>query len=152
MKIRASTLIVGLMNASSGLAESRWQMGSYSFIVHPAGGVGKWSSKSIIFKNAPYTINNPHPGQMEVRIRFGELAAEARGMKGLDPDTGLPHAAAIIKKKLKGYVAPDRMLPTAYPSRLKRSVHTIDELREMLKKTLEAKTRAAIAVTARAPG
>ena len=69
-----------------------------------------WTSKPYWIKNAPYTVGPyAHDGQLEVRIRFGEIASKAKGKKGLAPD-GLPWAAHFIKQAhpegLKGYKAP----------------------------------------------
>ena len=95
-----------------------------------------WSKKPAYLRNLPYTNVSPHAGQIEVRIHFGRLAKEAKrvgevGTKGKFID-GLPGAAAYIHKKMKGFRAPHALPKEAYPSRARRTYHTIEELERML--------------------
>ena len=89
-----------------------------------------WSKKPFYLRNPPYTILSPHKGQIETRIHFGEIAAGAKGSRGFKD--GLPAVAAAVKAGMKGYTAPSRMAKEAYPSRARRTVHTLDELKAML--------------------
>jgi hypothetical protein len=130
VKLRASTFLVGVVNAAGGNAEARWQIGSYGIQVLAPGGMF-WSKKALILRNAPYTINNPHPGQIEVRMQFGKIARAHKGEKGFKD--GLPIIAWHIRNELKGFKAPDRMDPDAYPSKKRRTIHTLEELEVMLK-------------------
>jgi len=88
-----------------------------------------WAKKAAWLRNPPYTVGPlAHDGQIEVRLAFAEAARQARGMKGLDPETGLPHAAAHVMRKLSGYMAPHRMDPARYPSKIRRTAYTASEL------------------------
>ena len=135
MLVRASTFITGALAVRGGGAESRWQMGSQTIQFYAPGGVW-WSKKPVITRNAPYTINNPHPGQMEARINFGSVASKHRGEKGFKD--GLPIIAWHVKNEVKGYSAPDRMSPADYPSKTRHTVHTLDQLKEMLRAKAKA--------------
>jgi len=52
----------------------------------------------------------PSPAQADVRVRFGEAARRARGVRGFlpDPETGrlLPAAAALAAASVRGYRSP----------------------------------------------
>jgi len=93
-------------------------------------GAMSWSKKALIIRNAPYTIESPTLGQIEVRLTFADIAHQARGMRGLR--NGLPGAASFVQEALRGYRAADRLEPEEYPSKVKRSFHTEEELRRML--------------------
>jgi len=100
-----------------------------------------WSRKGAWLRNPPYTVGPyAHLGQLEARIAFGEAAKQAKGEKGLkDTKYGpMPPAAAHVISKMEGFRAPDRLSPEAYPSRIRRTAYTLDQLR----KFLEAKRRA----------
>jgi len=90
-----------------------------------------WSKKPFYLRNPPYTILSPHEGQIQTRIHFGEIASKAKGSKGFKD--GLPAVAYAVKSEMKGWTAPARMAKEAYPSRARRTVHTLDELRAMLR-------------------
>ena len=92
-----------------------------------------WSKKALIIRNAPYTIENPTLGQIETRLQFAALAREAKE-RGLTKGfyRGLPGAAGYIQEVMKDYRAADSLAPEEYPSRVKRSFHTEEELRRML--------------------
>jgi len=89
-----------------------------------------WSKKPAYLRNLPYTNVSPHPGQVETRIHFGEIARRYKGSKGFED--GLPIVAAKIKKEMKGFKASRALSKEAYPSKHRRTFHTIDELKRML--------------------
>lgn len=138
MLVRAQTFFAGV----SGLADPRNRIGAKGIQVYGAGGMF-WSKKSVLIRNAPYTIESPHLGQIETRLQFGDIARGARGCRGFED--GLPCVAARIKAAMSGYRAADRMPEDAYPSKVKPSFHTMDELRRML----EEKARRVAAPPAR---
>jgi len=123
--LRASTFVKGV----SGVAESRANMGAKAVQVVNAGRMF-WSSKPTFFRNAPHTIENPHLGQIETRLTFADIASRAKGCRGFED--GLPCVAARIKREMEGYRAADRLPEEEYPSKVKRTVHTAEELRKML--------------------
>lgn len=96
-----------------------------------------WAEKEAWLRNPPHTAVNPTPGQMEIRIKFGATAQAAKGQRGLraitkGKKTGkvVPAVAAHIAENLQGPV-PSRLSPDEYPSKLRRTVHTLEELKEM---------------------
>jgi len=125
--IRAQTFFAGV----TGQADPRNRIGAKGIQVYGAGGMF-WSKKSVIIRNAPYTIESPHLGQIETRLTFADIAKDAKGCRGFED--GLPCVAARIKSAMKGYRSADRMPEDMYPSRVKPSFHTVDELRAMLEK------------------
>lgn len=124
--IRGSTFIMGALAGKT--AEPRWQFGSKSVQIYTPGGMF-WSRKAVIVRNAPYTIDNPHLGQIQARIHFGEIARRHKGEKGFRE--GLPIIAYHVKREMSGFRAPDSMRPEDYPSRKFRTVHTLEELKRM---------------------
>ena len=109
-------------------------------LVHRGGVI--WARKGAWLRNPPYTVGPwAHLGQLEVRIAFGEAARQAKGEKGLkDTKYGpLPPACAHVIDKVTGYKAPDRLSAEAYPSRIRRTAYTV----EQLKRFMRAKRRAA---------
>lgn len=132
MLLRAETFLSGVLRQES--ATPRDKVGAKAVQVYSAGRM-VWSKKPIIIRNAPHTIENPTLGQMEIRIKFGELAKEAKGCIGLDD--GLPCVAKYIKDN-KDKLKTQYSLPKEeYPSRVKRSFHTLDELKKMFEKAKE---------------
>ena len=118
-----STIVVGL----TGKPESSAELSTGLQIV----GRGRvtWAKKMFWLRNAPYTVGPwAHDGQIQVRLKFAEAAHQAKGRKGLDPETGLPPAAAEVKRKLTGYRAPNRMAPEEYPSKIRRTAYTAKDL------------------------
>ena len=137
MLVRGSTFISAVFSATAG-AEPRWRFGAKAIQVYAPGGMF-WSKKSVIGRNAPYTIDSPHLGQMEARINFGEIARRHKGEKGFKE--GLPVIAYYIKTEMKGYRAPDSMRPEDYPSKKFHTVHTLDQLKAMLEEKKKAVAR-----------
>jgi len=127
MLVRPSTFIAGVL-AGAGTAEPRWRFGAKAIQVYSPGGMF-WSKKSLILRNAPYTIEAPHLGQIQTRIQFGEAARAAKGSKGFVE--GLPAVAAAVKRAMSGFRAPDAMRPEDYPSKKFHTVHTLEELKRM---------------------
>ncbi len=127
--VRGSTFISAVLSAAGG-AEPRWRFGAKAIQVYAPGGMF-WSKKSVIARNAPYTIDSPHLGQMEARINFGEIARRHKGERGFKE--GLPIIAYYIKREMTGYKAPDAMRPEDYPSKKFHTVHTLEELKRMMR-------------------
>jgi hypothetical protein len=88
----------------------------------------RWAG--LYIKNMPSTAVFPHKGQIETRINFGTVASSGKGSKGFV--NGLPAVAALIQQRVKGYHAPDAMPKEDYPSRKRRTYHTIEDLKKML--------------------
>jgi hypothetical protein len=103
-----------------------------------------WAEKAAWFRNVPVTAVVPTPGQIETRIHFGELAKKAKedgktGTKGkpaLSEKLGryFVGSAAYIADNMRGFRATRRLAPEAYPSKLRKTVHTLEELKAMLAK------------------
>ena len=135
--VRAATFLRGVMQ----VAEPRSKFGSKAMQIVRAGRMS-WSSKPLFARNAPYTIENPHEGQIEWRIEFGKAARSAEGCSGLED--GLPCVAAAIKRRLKDKTATARLPEDQYPSKVQRSFHTLEDLEVMLElKKKERERRAA---------
>lgn len=126
--VRGSTFISSVFRGIT--AEPRWQFGSKAMQIYAPGGMW-WSKKSIIARNAPFTIDSPHLGQAEGRVNFGEVALTAKGSKGFKE--GLPIVAYTVKERVIGYKAPDRMSPEDYPSKKFHTVHTLAELKRIVR-------------------
>jgi hypothetical protein len=139
MLLRGSTFISSVF-AGTGAAEPRYRFGAKAVQIYSPGGM-VWSKKPLIVRNAPYTIEAPHLGQLEIRERFGDTARAHKGEKGFRE--GLPAIAYYIKTELRGKVVPDRMAPEDYPSKKFRTFHTLEQVKRMLREK-----RAAL----RAPG
>ncbi len=107
--LRSSTVMAGLIGIGSATPRSR---------------------KPVLIKNAPYTINTPHKGQAELRIAFGEAAKEAHN-RGQININGLPGAAGYIEEQT--FNVPDKIPKDKYPSRMRHTYHTLDELKDMIK-------------------
>jgi len=61
--------------------------------------------RTIYFRAKPYTAYKPTLPQLKARIRFGELAKKAKGLKFKQGDKyirKLPPAAEIVKKEMSG--------------------------------------------------
>jgi hypothetical protein len=125
--LRGSTLVSAALAATGG-AEARWRIGAKAVQIYSPGGVW-WSKKSVIIRNAPFTIESPHLGQIQGRINFGEIASRHKGEKGFRE--GLPIIAYYIKAERTGFKSPDRMRPEDYPSKKLHTVHTVEQLKRM---------------------
>jgi len=122
MKIRPQTFVAGL----TGKATPMNNIGAKGFYVQSVGGRW-WVKKSgAILANLPYTIESPHPGQVDVRVEFGKIARETRGMP-------LAERMRVISERMTGYRSPNAMRPEEYPSR-KRGYHTLEQLEAMQRK------------------
>jgi len=140
------TVVAGIMGAAF---PKRNEMVLYGLQIVRRGNV-TWTTKPMWFRNVPYTAVHPTTGQLEVRIHFGELAGGAKNQRGLrtvttGPKAGmkLPPAAAIIAEQMRDYRAPHRSPPEEWESRLRRTLHTLPELRAMLERRLaEERARA----------
>jgi len=130
--------------AAAGTALPRNKLGACGIQAYSPGGMF-WSKKALILRNAPYTIENPHAGQIEARLNFGDHAQANAGARGFE--RGLPKVAARLQDALSGYRAAHRMDPSEYPSR-QRGFHTMEDLDKMLKAKL-AKEAAAPAYAGR---
>jgi len=119
MKIRPQTFVAGL----TGKATPMNNIGAKGFYVQSVG--RRWWVKKggAILANLPYTIESPHPGQIDVRVEFGKIARSTAGMK-------LGERLKVIAEKMKGYESPNAMKPEEYPSR-RRGYHTLEQLEAM---------------------
>ena len=127
--VRMTSIIAGL----TGKPESRPELSTGMQLV--GRGRVRWAKKPFWLRNAPYTVGPyAHDGQIEVRVAFASAAHQAKGMKGIDPETRLPWAAAHVKKKLKGYRAPHAMDPEKYPSKIQRTAFTEEDLKRELER------------------
>ena len=147
VKVRASTFILGSF-AAAGKAEPMNKVGAKTMLVYSAGGMW-WSKSPLIVKNAPHTIENPHEGQVDVRIKFGEIAKANKDKRGFED--GLPVVAAAIKRELDKFKSPNSMHPDAYPSKRQRTIHTLDDLRRIKEEMEARRMKAGIAWATRPP-
>jgi hypothetical protein len=100
-----------------------------------------WAEKASWFRNVPVTAVYPTPGQIETRIQFGDLARRAKeiGETGTKANPKLSRrlgrylvgSAAYIADNMAGFRASKRMAPEQYPSRLRRTLRTLEELKAM---------------------
>jgi len=106
-----------------------------------------WAEKEAWLRNPPHTAANPTLGQLEIRKEFGEAAKkakEAKLTKGLHVATkgkaagkALPGAAAYIADTLAEKLMPHRLPPEQYPSKLRRTLHTLNEITLMYEAKLK---------------
>ena len=100
--MRGSTFITGIFRAYTRTgAEPRSQFGAKTVQIYAPGRMF-WSKKGVIIRNAPYTIEAPHLGQIQARINFGEVARRHKGEKGFRD--GLPIIAWHIRNEIKDKV------------------------------------------------
>jgi len=127
-----------VMSAVTQVFPRRSELAIYGMQIVSRGGVW-WAEKAAWFRNTPITVLEPTDGQIQTRIRFGELAKEAKE-KGLTGTREKPAkserlgryfvgAAAYIADKMAGYRAPARKAPEEYLSRTRRTYRTLDELK-----------------------
>lgn len=110
---------------------SRGKIGTSGMQIYGAGGMW-WSRKTTIKRNPPYTIESPHPGQMEVRINFGVVAHGHKGERKFKD--GMPVVAAGVKAGHTGFRAPSKFrTKEEYPSRIHPCFHSVAELKSMLR-------------------
>jgi len=111
-----------------GVGIPSWQtsVSGVSLVMKPV----PWSKKPVYLRNLPYTNITPHRGQIEARIRFGEIARAHKGEKGFRE--GLPIVAYHIKTEMSGFRASSRMSEADYPSKQRRTFRTLDELKRLL--------------------
>jgi len=133
--LRPQTIIAGY-----GKALPRNAIGAKGVQIYGPGAMF-WSKKALIMRNAPYTIESPHLGQIETRLTFADVASSARGCRGFED--GLPCVAARVRAAMRGYRAADSMPEDQYPSKVKPSFHTAEELRAMLEEKA-ARVRAGV--------
>lgn len=105
-----------------------------------------WAEKAAWFRNVPYTAVYPHDGQIEARIRFGELAREAKARGEINKVSKrlgkwLPGAAAYIADNMAGYRAPSAMPKEQWPSTTKRTLRTLEELKSMYEARIAGRAR-----------
>ena len=124
MLMRPQTIL-----AAHGKPMPRSKIGATGIQIYAPGGV-TWSKKAIIFRNAPFTIENPYLGQIEIRLSFADAANQAKGCRGLVD--GLPCVAAHVRDVLTGVREADSLPPEEYESRKHPCFHTAEELRKML--------------------
>jgi hypothetical protein len=101
-----------------------------------------WAEKAAWFRNAPVTAIFPTTGQIETRIHFGELAKRAKEERKTGTrekparserlGRNFVGAAAYIADNMYGFRAPTRIAPEEYPSRLRKTYRTLEELRGLL--------------------
>ena len=123
------TILKTLAPLFQGAGMPRWQasVSGIQLVAKPVA----WSKKPAYLRNQPYTAVRPHKGQIEGRVNFAEIASRHKGEKGFKD--GLPVIAYYIKKEMKGYRAPSRLSKEEYPSKARRTLHTAEELRAMLR-------------------
>jgi len=55
-----------------------------------------WAKKAVWLRNVPITAVDPTPAQALVRYILGNVARQAKGAKGLEPNTKLPWGAYYV--------------------------------------------------------
>ncbi len=133
MLLRPQTLIAGF-----GKPMARNQIGAKAVQIYAPGRMS-WSKKSLIVRNAPYTIEDPTLAQIETRLTFADVAKDAAGCSGLVD--GLPCVAAAIRRTMKDYRAADTKPKEEWESRQKPSFHTVEDLKKMLEEKARKKRR-----------
>jgi hypothetical protein len=87
----------------------------------------RWAKKVIILRNQSPRVVDPSLAQLDVRIKFGEIAHAHKGACSGFPG-GLPGAASYIQAELTGYrVDPARKLK----SYARPTLHNLDQLKAM---------------------
>jgi len=120
-----------ILAAASGKPESSAELSTSLQIVSK--GRVRWAKKMFWLRNAPYTVGPyAHDGQIEIRLFFARAAKQAKGEKGLKD--GLPPAAYHVKAKVTGYKAPHGMSPEEYPSKIRRTAYTAEDLEAIARK------------------
>lgn len=124
----------------SGAFPRRSELPLYGMQIVGKGNVW-WAEKAAWFRNVPVTAVYPTEGQIETRIHFGDLAreAKARGEVGTRTNPKLSTrlgkyfvgSAAYIADNMAGFRASKRMSPEQYPSKLRKTLRTLEELKAM---------------------
>jgi len=131
MKIRPQTFVAGM----TGKVTPMNNVGAKGFYIQSVGGRWWIHRKGVVVANLPYTIESPHPGQMQTRVHFGRIASQTAGMP-------LAERLQVIAERMRGYRASLRMNPDEYPSKVRRSYHTLAQLQAMLNKRMAQGGRA----------
>jgi hypothetical protein len=129
-----------VLAAVTGAFPRRSELALYGMQLVGKGNVW-WAEKASWFRNVPVTAVYPTPGQVEARIRFGELARKAKetGQVGTRTSPKLSNrlgryfvgSAAYIADNMAGFTASNKMSPEQYPSKLRRTLRTLEELKAM---------------------
>ena len=132
-----------LMAALGGAFPGRQELALTGMQIVGKGNV-RWAKKSAWFRNVPVTAVYPTVAQMEVRVAFANKAreAKAKGMTGTRANPAYSErlgrefvgAAAYIADNFYGFKSSNRKSPEEYPSRLRKTLHTADELQAILNK------------------
>jgi hypothetical protein len=129
------TVVFGVV---SGAFPRRSELAVYGMQIVSKGNVW-WAEKAAWFRNVPVTALFPTEGQIQVRIKFGELAKEAKA-KRLTGTKDKPAkserlgryfvgAAAYIADHMHGFRAPKALPKEAWESRLRRTARTLEDLK-----------------------
>ena len=129
-----------------GEAEGSARGKAGALVLARPGGI-KWTKKTIIIRNVPFTVWHPHDRQAAMRYLFGAVGVWTKGTKGkvalpmdghkIPKGTTVPKPTAIIQAFLKGNVnkyLDEKSIPK-YPGRPAYHVHGYG----MLKADLERK-------------
>jgi len=132
-----------LMAALGGAFPGRQELALTGMQIVGKGNV-RWAKKSAWFRNVPVTAVYPTVAQMEVRVAFANMAREAKekNMTGTRAKPAYSKrlerefvgAAAYIADNFYGFKSANRKSPEEYPSRLRKTLHTADELEAILSK------------------
>jgi hypothetical protein len=132
-----------LMAALGGAFPARQELALTGMQLVGKGNV-RWAKKSAWFRNVPVTAVFPTVGQMEVRVAFAKKAKEAKE-KNMTGTRAKPAYSKRLKREFVGaaayiadnffeYKAPNRLAKESYPSKLRKTLHTADELEAILGK------------------
>lgn len=117
-----------VMAAVSGTFPARPELALFGMQLVGRGNV-HWAEKAAWFRNVPITAVYPTPAQAEVRVRFGEMAKEAKAKGEINKTSKrlgkwLPGAAAYIADNFYGFrtTKEHRVMP-------RKRLHTIEELK-----------------------
>jgi len=130
MLVRSQTVFSGF-----GKPLPRDMIGAKGIQIYTPGGM-TWSKKSLIFRNPPYTIEDPTLGQADVRVNFGKLAKSFEGCSG--KVDGLPCVAGLIRREVlsgkKSLKSPYALPESEWRSKQKPSFHTLADLEKLIEK------------------
>jgi len=123
--LRASVVMAGTFG--QGSVTPRRNLGASNALVISA--TPYWSKRPAVIKNAPYTIDNPSTAQLDIRIKFGDLAKEAHNT-GQIRLFGLPGAAGYIQEKLTNAHGMGALPKGQWASSQRHTLHTLEELKK----------------------